>query len=409
MRKLLIIVILALSTEALSFAQLKKGEISIKFYIREEHYCAILNRAGWDNPKDIAICPVKDLSVYDMDNTLYAEKPAKAMYSIIFGNIQEYLKRNDNIYFEPCGRLFWINLAALMTPDGKRCCELYHFFRLSDIRAFPVDRIDKEGSLPQLALFGGMDYMADPEVMIKDCWFCHVSDFQKNYNDIRGYRLEDIYFGLSSEGERAGADNLRESKGEIKFIYYLPYPWKTVYTGSEALEELFRQATTMQGEYIMHVSTHAFTIVNDTGASISASEVYKRCGLLFSGAGHTLRGEKMPYKLNDGILFGEEIARLNMTYCNMIVLAACNTALGVMTDYGIIGLQSAFKRAGVHTMLMTLWSVNDAATSEFMKHFYSYLCEGKSKHQSLELARKELMSSKEFSDPVYWAPFIMLD
>ena len=132
-------------------------------------------------------------------------------------------------------------------------------------------------------------------------------------------------------------------------------------------------------------------------------------GLLFSGAARTLRGEAMPYNLNDGLLNGAEIARLDMSHCAMLVLGACNTALGEVSQDGILGLQTAFKEAGAHTLLMTLWSVNEKATSEFMKRFYTYLFDGKTKHESLDLARKDLMRSEDFKDPIYWAPFIMLD
>ena len=98
-----------------------------------------------------------------------------------------------------------------------------------------------------------------------------------------------------------------------------------------------------------------------------------------------------------------------MGNCELLVLAACNTALGTVTQDGVIGLQSAFKQAGVRTLVMTLWSVNDKATSEFMKRFYKYLFDGYHKHLALEKARADLMRSEDYNDPLYWAPFIMLD
>lgn len=93
----------------------------------------------------------------------------------------------------------------------------------------------------------------------------------------------------------------------------------------------------------------------------------------------------------------------------MVVLAACNTAAGTVSQDGIVGLQTAFKKAGVQTILMTLWSVNDTATSEFMMSFYTHLIAGKTKHEALDLARYDLMHSPDFNDTFYWAPFIMLD
>lgn len=409
MKKIVTLIIAALVFELSLFAQLKKGDVSIKFYIQNDYYCAIVNRRNWDSPKTVILCAQKDLSIYELDNSIYEERTARIIYNAILGKIQPYLKNGDNVYFEPCGRIFFINLAALMTPDGSRCCDLYHFFRLSDIRSFPDDPVKKKDFHPIFLLFGGMDYDADPEAMNQHGWFCHTSDRQHLFNDIPGYTPGDLCFGYTSDGTRAGVSNLRESKGEIKFIFHLSYPFMKPYTGSEALEEVFRMEVRRNHDYIVHVSTHAFTISSEIGSLRASSDVYKRCGFLFSGAGHTLNGKKLPFKLNDGILYGEEIAQLDMTNCSLIVLGACNTALGVVTDYGIIGIQSALKRAGAHTILMTLWSVNDRATSEFMKYFYTHLIDGKSKHQSLELARKALRNSKDFNDPLYWAPFIMLD
>ena len=133
------------------------------------------------------------------------------------------------------------------------------------------------------------------------------------------------------------------------------------------------------------------------------------CGLLFSGAGHTIEGKELPYNLNDGILYAQEIETLEMDAASMVVLAACNTGLGTVTQDGIKGLQSAFKKAGARTLVLTLWSVNDRATAAFTKYLFTYLNKGKTKRVAFELAIRDMRNSREFRDPVYWAPFIMLD
>ena len=162
----------------------------------------------------------------------------------------------------------------------------------------------------------------------------------------------------------------------------------------------------------MHVSTHSFTTVQPLHKTdgLTAEEIaYKSCGLLFSGAGHTLHGEKLPYNLNDGLLYAEEIAGLDMHNCELMVVGACNTAFGRVSQDGVVGIQSAFKKAGAKTLLLTLWSVNDRATSFFMQQFYLHLSKGKSKYEAFRRARLDMIRSEDFNDPVYWAPFIMLD
>lgn len=403
-------------------AQLRKGEVSVDYRVEDGHYYAIVNRAGWTESKTVNLCREDDLYGMPVNHKLYGEKNAKTAYKFLFQPLEQYVYSGENVYFCPKGLAYLVNFAALMDNDGRRLCEKYHFFRLDDIRAFPSD--PRNHQYWDVLLYGGMDYYADTEEMNKHSWSLHTKDLQKYYNDIPGINQANLNLGSTDDGTRAGCNNLKESKGEIKFIYSMGKSFANPHTGAAALEEVFRQDIRREQEYIVHLSTHCFSANLPSDSNDSSEERYKKfmmsSGLLFSGAGHTLSGETIPRahqidggrqlgQMNDGLLYGMEIASLDMSWCSMVVLAACNTAVGTVTQDGILGLQTAFKEAGAHTLLMTLWSVNDKATSEFMKNFYTYLFSGKTKHESLELARADLMHSADFSDPIYWAPFIMLD
>ena len=174
----------------------------------------------------------------------------------------------------------------------------------------------------------------------------------------------------------------------------------TFFTGFKACEEQFRSMIRRNDPFIALISTHGFT---------KGHGDYTTCGLLFSGAGHTIEGRELPYNLNDGILYDKEIETLDMSAASMVVLAACNTGLGIVTQEGIKGLQSAFKKAGAQTLVLTLWSVNDRATAAFTKSLFSHIEKSKTKHEAFEAAINDLRYSDDFSDPAYWAPFIMLD
>jgi CHAT domain-containing protein len=112
--------------------------------------------------------------------------------------------------------------------------------------------------------------------------------------------------------------------------------------------------------------------------------------------------------IEDGILTAAEIARLNLSGARLVVLSACQTGLGdVKHSEGVVGLQRAFKRAGVETLVMSLWEVDDAATSILMDAFYRQWLEGKSKQEAFKEAQRRVRA--EYPAPYYWASFVLMD
>ena len=79
-----------------------------------------------------------------------------------------------------------------------------------------------------------------------------------------------------------------------------------------------------------------------------------------------------------------------------------------MREDGVFGLQRGFKKAGVRSLIMSLWDVNDAATQQMMSSFYEGLTQGLSLHGAFSKARRE-MRQNGFDDPVSWAAFVILD
>ena len=90
-------------------------------------------------------------------------------------------------------------------------------------------------------------------------------------------------------------------------------------------------------------------------------------------------------------------------------MSACETGLGDITEDGIEGLQRAFKSAGVESLVMSLWKVDDKATEMLMEEFYKLLIKGYSKDDAFQSAKAKVRSKKSYSSPYYWASFIMLD
>ena len=111
----------------------------------------------------------------------------------------------------------------------------------------------------------------------------------------------------------------------------------------------------------------------------------------------------------DGIITAFEISKLSLSNIDLMVLSACETGLGMIKGDGVFGLQRGFKQAGVNSIMMSLWEVDDDATQILMTEFYSNYFQGKTKRQSLLAAQKKVCETPGFEDPEYWAAFILLD
>ena len=75
----------------------------------------------------------------------------------------------------------------------------------------------------------------------------------------------------------------------------------------------------------------------------------------------------------------------------------------------MFGLQRGFKKAGVQSIVMSLWKVYDDATQKLMTEFYKNYLSGKSKRESLLNAQKVVRETQGFEHPENWAGFILLD
>jgi CHAT domain-containing protein len=75
-----------------------------------------------------------------------------------------------------------------------------------------------------------------------------------------------------------------------------------------------------------------------------------------------------------GVCTAEEVNGLDLRGTELVVLSACETAVGLMPfNEGMFGLQQAFHTAGARTVVSSLWRVQDPATSVLMEQFYKRL------------------------------------
>lgn len=114
--------------------------------------------------------------------------------------------------------------------------------------------------------------------------------------------------------------------------------------------------------------------------------------------------------LEDNFLQAYEISRLQLN-ADLVVLSACETGYGKFEQgEGVISLARSFMYAGIPSLVVSLWQVNDGSTAIIMKAFYENLAAGMNKAEALRKAKLSYLENAEgiMAHPVFWSPFIQL-
>ena len=131
--------------------------------------------------------------------------------------------------------------------------------------------------------------------------------------------------------------------------------------------------------------------------------------LLYGGNYYWLNGEPYNEEGEDGLLMAFEISQMNLSRTELVVLSACETALGDIKGHeGVFGLQRAFKVAGVRYLIVSLWEVPDQSTADFMNKFYRNWIELKlSIPDAFRKTQKQMRAT--YRNPLDWAGFILIE
>jgi CHAT domain-containing protein/tetratricopeptide (TPR) repeat protein len=231
-----------------------------------------------------------------------------------------------------------------------------------------------------------------------------------------------------TRGELATIERMyRETFGE---------PGLKTLSGAAATEDALRGQA--PGYLYLHLATHGFFASAKFRSALDRSTQDARLGMELLGShaisgyhpgllsGLALAGANAPQEDDDGILTAEEVATLNLSRADLVVLSACETGLGKTAGgEGLLGLQRAFHGAGARTVVASLWKVDDVATRDLMERFYENLwSRDMGKLQALREAQlwmlrergprglkplegEETASLTQRLPPYYWAPFVL--
>ena len=405
---------------------LTPDEVAIEYFIAPLNedstmYCALLLRHDSQYPELIPLCEEKEIVnclSHNRTNDIYTfDTNSKTIFNLIWDKILPQIHEGETIYFSPAGLLHQIAIENIPYDQTHTMSDVYTMVRLSSTRE--IVKKDKNIKHHTATIYGGIFYDVDKTSLLAES---------------RNYDTEDMftYRSISSTlPNRGSVLYLPGTKQEAESIYSLLNSnniTSTLYTASKANEESFKS---LSGKHrnILHIGTHGFywedstarkqdyfsqriqlQMLGDNQLQKPSIDPLTRCGLLFAGSNIALSGHSndLPEGVQDGILTAKEISLMDLRDADLIVLSACETAKGDITSEGIFGLQRAFKMAGVQTIIMSLWKVNDQATQMLMTEFYTnWISKNQSKREAFKNAQNTVRA--KFEEPEYWAGFILLD
>ena len=435
---------------------LKEGEAAIEFIQlpdltfkaekRIEYYGAIIITKDSKNPKIIKLCQEDSLSFLnkvpheiesarltsDLQNQLFRQylygngeyvhkrvgKKAikfdcigEKLYSLIWEPLENELRGVNRIYYSPSGILNSIAFGAI-SHNKASLSSKYELHLLSSTSE--ISKFSKISKLESAIVYGGINYDTDKDEMLVQARGYNKITEKSKFDNNRGYNERGAWGPLPGTYIEAQEISLKLHANEISI---------KLLDGAKANEESFK-ALSGKSPSLIHIATHGFFYPDNKKIEMlnflegikglenlnHIQSTMTRSGILFSGANKAWQGDFPEANIEDGILTAEEISHLDLSNTEIVVLSACETGLGdVISTEGVFGLQRALKLAGVNSIIMSLWKVDDNATTEFMKLFYEKWLTGTNSREAFSYAQKQIRERKEFASPYFWAGFVMLD
>lgn len=355
-------------------------EIAIEIFVvpdttGQNEYFAFTVRKDYETPH---ICWLfdEDKLNHEMErkDSFFTDTVAATM---LLNPLNEELSGIRRIFLTPAGKLHLFAIEYCNTGNGVMLSEKYEFFRLTS-SAVLTHRKDKYESYKSHAIFGGIDFDMLP-------------DFEEKYDS---YSSEYSY-GYLQDSYQAAIDIHKNllSMGLHGKLY-----------ANDAATETSLKALSGQDISILFIETHGVTDPRQRDSSYPNA-------LMLAGASYVMNGGIIPEGKEDELLTLEEIAKLDLSSVDLAVISACKSALGDIGYQGVSGLMSAFKTAGVNSLIMTTDNVIDHVAGEVWKGLFRNINNSMSKRESLLDAIKHIKIIQDgfYCAPKYWTPFILID
>jgi CHAT domain-containing protein len=307
---------------------------------------------------------------------------AQELSGLLLTPAADYLHGKKRVIVVPGGPLQYIPFAALPFENSPALAANYEVITLP---SFSILKALRDGAAKRPPPTQAAAVFADPVFSKDDERVSQSLAADRHPAPIMlATALRDVQFGSANiprlQGSRKEAEDILNAFSSNQVLESLDF---------DASLETVLSADLQQYRYL-HFATH--------GVLDAAHPEFS--GLILSLVNS--KGEP-----EDGYLRLRDIYNLKLS-ADLVVLSSCDSALGKdLQSEGIIGLPRAFLYAGAERVISSLWKVDDQATAAFMQHFYSHIHAGDSPASALRATQSELASDSRWSNPYYWAGFIL--
>ncbi|MBW4669677.1 MAG: CHAT domain-containing protein [Cyanomargarita calcarea GSE-NOS-MK-12-04C] len=293
-----------------------------------------------------------------------ATNKLRRLHELLINPIADLLPQNpnDRVIFIPQSSLFLVPFPALQDADGKYLIEKHTILTAPSIQVLDLTHQQRQ------KLAENRNYASLPTLVLGNPTMPSVPPKP-------GDKPQKLPALPGAEKEAQAIAPLLNTKAII---------------GSQGTKTAIVQK--MPSARIIHLATHG--ILDD----------YRGLGSAIALAPDASFSPK-PGEIN-GLLTAEEILDMKLQ-AELVVLSACDTGRGKITGDGVIGLSRSLISAGAPSVMVSLWSVPDSPTAEFMSQFYTNLKERRmDKAQALRQAM--LTTMKTHPSPRDWAAFTLI-
>lgn len=408
-------------------AKLTDEDIAIEFITIPnsngiDDYAALIIKKGYTAPKLVKLADFNKFASIPASNIYTTSE----YYELVWEPLEAYIAGARNIYFSPAGIFYNTAIEYLPNQDDININILYNIWRLSSTKELVLS---ESKSFNKCALFGGINYNTSVSTLAKQSPTYTVEEGMNEQVSLDSLDLR----AASISGGFSYLDGTMEEVGNISMMCLESDIQVDMYCDNEGSETTFKNLSGSDIN-VLHIATHGFYYANKSiGRKLSLDKLFHhlscnnhneyfdpinedkmltRSGLILAGANNILKRIQLPQGVEDGILYANEVANLNLNKTNLLVLSACQSGLGdINSSEGVFGLQRGFKLAGARTIVMSLWKVNDKATQILMSEMYKNIGSGQSIREALTNAQLTLRTAEGgyFDKPEYWAGFIILD